>query len=72
MTARTRFGLAGIGTQSVHDTPAAYQRETRLMVRLAAEAEAAGFDSVWTTEHHGAPDGYLPSPLVALAAAWAT
>jgi alkanesulfonate monooxygenase SsuD/methylene tetrahydromethanopterin reductase-like flavin-dependent oxidoreductase (luciferase family) len=63
-----RFGLAGLGTQSAADTPAAYQRETRLMLRLAAVAEKSGFDSVWTTEHHVASDGYLPSPLVALAA----
>lgn len=36
---------------------------------LAAAAEEAGFDTFWVSEHHGWPDGYLPSPLVALAAA---
>ena len=70
--ARIRFGLAGLGTQSAVDTAAAYARETRLMSRLAVVAEEVGFDSVWTTEHHGAPDGYLPSPLVALASIAAT
>jgi alkanesulfonate monooxygenase SsuD/methylene tetrahydromethanopterin reductase-like flavin-dependent oxidoreductase (luciferase family) len=30
--------------------------------------EAAGFDAAWLPEHHGAEDGYIPSPLVALAA----
>lgn len=35
---------------------------------LAAAAEEAGFDSFWVSEHHGIPDGYLPAPLVLLAA----
>ena len=37
-------------------------------VPLAIAAEQAGFDSFWVTEHHGWPDGYLPSPLTLLAA----
>ncbi|MEJ2887468.1 LLM class flavin-dependent oxidoreductase [Actinomycetospora aeridis] len=37
-------------------------------VALARAGEAAGFDSFWVTEHHGLPDGYLPSPLTVLAA----
>ena len=37
-------------------------------VPLAIAAEEAGFDSFWVTEHHGLADGYLPSPLVLLAA----
>jgi alkanesulfonate monooxygenase SsuD/methylene tetrahydromethanopterin reductase-like flavin-dependent oxidoreductase (luciferase family) len=40
----------------------------RDVAELAAAAEAAGFDSFWVTEHHGLPDGYLPSPLTVLAA----
>jgi alkanesulfonate monooxygenase SsuD/methylene tetrahydromethanopterin reductase-like flavin-dependent oxidoreductase (luciferase family) len=31
-------------------------------------AEAHGFESVTLSEHHGSPDGYLPSPLVLAAA----
>ncbi|SHK53727.1 probable F420-dependent oxidoreductase, Rv2161c family [Pseudonocardia thermophila] len=40
----------------------------RDVVPLAVAAEEAGFDSFWVTEHHGLPDGYLPSPLTMLAA----
>jgi alkanesulfonate monooxygenase SsuD/methylene tetrahydromethanopterin reductase-like flavin-dependent oxidoreductase (luciferase family) len=30
--------------------------------------ESIGFEGAWVPEHHGADDGYMPSPLVALAA----
>lgn len=33
-----------------------------------AWSEAAGFDGAWVPEHHGAGDGYAPSPMVILAA----
>src|SRR3546814_4701497 len=32
------------------------------------QAEQAGLESVWLTEHHFCEDGYTPSPLVLLAA----
>jgi probable F420-dependent oxidoreductase len=38
------------------------------LVDLAAELETAGFDSVWTSEHHFVDDGYMPSQLPVLAA----
>lgn len=30
--------------------------------------ESLGFDGVWVPEHHGAEDGYMPAPLIMLAA----
>jgi len=33
-----------------------------------AWTETLGFDGAWVPEHHLSPDGYMPSPLVALAA----
>lgn len=38
------------------------------LVPLAVAVEAGGFDALWVSEHHGLEDGYLPSPLLALAA----
>ncbi|KPH59854.1 MULTISPECIES: LLM class flavin-dependent oxidoreductase [Novosphingobium] len=35
---------------------------------VVAETEALGFDGAWVPEHHLAGDGYMTSPLVALAA----
>jgi alkanesulfonate monooxygenase SsuD/methylene tetrahydromethanopterin reductase-like flavin-dependent oxidoreductase (luciferase family) len=31
-------------------------------------SESVGFEGAWVPEHHGAEDGYMPSPLVALGA----
>jgi alkanesulfonate monooxygenase SsuD/methylene tetrahydromethanopterin reductase-like flavin-dependent oxidoreductase (luciferase family) len=35
---------------------------------VITETEALGFDGAWVPEHHLAEDGYMTSPLVALAA----
>lgn len=35
---------------------------------LVAWSESAGFQGAWVPEHHGADDGYLPAPNLALAA----
>lgn len=63
-----KFGLGTFTFQappwydgSVHDV----YREGIELVELA---ESVGFDSAWTSEHHFADDGFLPSPVTALAA----
>lgn len=35
---------------------------------FVAWSESIGFDGAWVPEHHGAEDGYMPSPMIALAA----
>ena len=37
-------------------------------LEVIAWSESAGFKGAWLPEHHGAEDGYMPSPMVALAA----
>jgi probable F420-dependent oxidoreductase len=50
------------GVRSVADT-------YRDILALARIADEIGLDSLWFSEHHGAADDHLPSPLVMLAAA---
>lgn len=58
----------GLGLFTGQQPPSAAGPPYRDAVPLAVAAEAAGFDAFWVSEHHGLPDGYLPSPLVLLAA----
>ena len=48
-----------------HRTDVEIYREA---VEIAVELDAAGIDSVWTSEHHFVDDGYMPSQLPVLAA----
>jgi alkanesulfonate monooxygenase SsuD/methylene tetrahydromethanopterin reductase-like flavin-dependent oxidoreductase (luciferase family) len=60
----TTFGLGLFTGQHPTGGPPLY----RQALDLARAAEDAGFDTFWTSEHHGLADGYLPSPLTLLAA----
>lgn len=50
---------------SWHRPPEALYRE---ILDVVAETETLGFEGAWVPEHHLAEDGYMPSPMVALAA----
>ena len=58
----------GLGLFTGQQPPGAPRPPYRDALALARAAEQAGFDAFWVSEHHGLPDGYLPSPLVLLAA----
>ena len=66
---RVTLGLGLYTGQRFEGSAASLGVEIR---ELAGACEDAGFDAFWVSEHHGWPDGYLPSPLIALAAAAAT
>lgn len=59
----------GLGLFTGQATTHGRRPEHHLVGPLARLAEEAGFDAFWVSEHHLFEDGYLPSPLVALAAA---
>jgi alkanesulfonate monooxygenase SsuD/methylene tetrahydromethanopterin reductase-like flavin-dependent oxidoreductase (luciferase family) len=63
-----RFGLT-FGFVTPSDAALTWRAAARDFVRGARLAEELGYDTVSVVEHHFQPDGYLPSPLVALAAA---
>jgi alkanesulfonate monooxygenase SsuD/methylene tetrahydromethanopterin reductase-like flavin-dependent oxidoreductase (luciferase family) len=69
MTGRRTFGL---GLFTGQQPPGAARPPYRDAIDLARAAEASGFDAFWVSEHHGFPDGYLPSPFVLLGALAAT
>jgi probable F420-dependent oxidoreductase len=69
MAGRRTFGL---GLFTGQQPPGASRPPYGDAIPLARAAEASGFDAFWVSEHHGFPDGYLPSPFVLLGALAAT
>lgn len=62
---RLTFGLGLFTGQTPPEAPGPPYAEA---VVLADQAERAGFDAFWVSEHHGWADAYLPAPLTLLAA----
>ncbi|MCJ2185583.1 LLM class flavin-dependent oxidoreductase [Novosphingobium beihaiensis] len=66
--------MTGIGFGYLYDfrNPAQWQQAPEALysetLDAIAETEALGFDGAWVPEHHLADDGYMSSPMVALAA----
>ncbi|MEW6476942.1 MAG: LLM class flavin-dependent oxidoreductase [Actinomycetota bacterium] len=63
------FWTGGMGLFKVRAAPAALADSYDGYVQGAKQAEALGFDAYLAPEHHFMYDGFIPSPLVALAAA---
>lgn len=66
MTVEFGFGL--ITCQRYPGDPRSDQELYRQALTLAEDADAAGLDSVWVSEHHFVDDAYLPSLLPMCAA----
>ena len=62
-----KFGVA-LSFQIHPGLGEAWDTSYRESLELAAEVNRLGFESIWTSEHHGEEDGYCPSPIVAGAA----
>ncbi len=63
-----RLGFGYLTAQHHPDDARSDAEIYREAIEIAVELEAAGFDSIWTSEHHFVDDGYLPSQLPLLAA----
>jgi alkanesulfonate monooxygenase SsuD/methylene tetrahydromethanopterin reductase-like flavin-dependent oxidoreductase (luciferase family) len=67
MTKVPKFGIS-FSFQAHRGLGEPYDKAYREGLELAAEASRLGYHSIWASEHHGEPDGYCPSPVVACAA----
>ncbi len=69
-----RLGFGLITVQHHPDDQRSDGEIYREAIEIAEELDVAGFDSIWTSEHHFVDDGYLPSqlPLIAAMAARTT
>lgn len=57
-----QFGIGPLTTQLPDDDPRTPEQKVQETIEIAQAAEAAGFDSVWVSQHHYAHDNYLSSP----------
>src|SRR4051794_7021 len=62
------FGISGLAAQADGTAAADYHRALRQMVDAAVLGEELGLDAAWTSEHHFSSSGFMPAPLIALAA----
>jgi len=63
-----RIGFGLITVQHHPDDRRSDVELYREAIEIAVALDRAGFDSIWTSEHHFVDDGYLPSQLPLLAA----
>ena len=63
-----RFGYGLLTAQHHPSDPRPVAELYREAIEYGVLAEAAGFDSVWTSEHHFVDDGYMSAQLPVLAA----
>jgi len=63
-----RIGVGLVTAELPPESGRRFADEYADTLRIAEHAEQLGFDSIWTSEHHGVSDGYLPSQLVLLSA----
>lgn len=61
-------GLGVLSAQTVSGSAVQTSAALTELIEHSVLAEEVGFDSLWLSEHHFAADGYLPSPLVVMAA----
>jgi probable F420-dependent oxidoreductase len=60
------LGAGLVSCQEIPTDPRSTHDMYSNMLEFGRAAEAAGFDSVWTSEHHFSEDGYMPSTMVSL------
>lgn len=63
-----KFGIGPLTTQIPGDDSRTPEQKVQETIEIAQAAQAAGFDSIWVSQHHHAHDNYLSSPFTLCAA----